>query len=180
MAVATQDFTDASSKTFVLVLSPTGEMLHEPIAVSMKAFAGAGNASLVLSTLLFDSQSQKVISAFGHENRLDLAQMLTVDLQNDKIIKTWTFEDFMISAGDQSATMNMEAERVYLAGESDQDAHIASFALSNGVPTGQHDLIKVDFDNSGEESNSVVTHIFYEKDALFGAAEILDLPSETT
>ena len=176
VALATQDFTEDSAKAYILVLGATGEMLQAPITVSMEAFAGAGEASLALSSLLFDKHSRRVISALSHENRQDLAQMVTIDLQESaRIIKSWTFEEFMLSSGDQSATMNVEAERVYLAGESDQRAHIAAIPLSNGEPTGQHELFKVDFDISvggDDDSISAVTHILYEEGALFGAAEI--------
>ena len=137
MALATQEFTEANAKAYVLVLGAAGEMLHAPITVSMDAFAGAGEASLALSSLLFDGHSRRLILALGHENLHDLAQMVTIDLQESgRIVKSWTFEEFMLSSGDQSATMNVEAERVYLAGESDQSAHIAAIALSNGEPTG--------------------------------------------
>jgi hypothetical protein len=167
-AIATQDLTSTQSAAYLLRISATGEMLGTPIAVPLQAFAGAGAAALAHTSLLFDRVDRPIL-AFGHENRPDIAQIVRITLHSE-IVESLTFEEFLLSSGDQASAIARDSDRVYLAGESAQEAFVAAVTLTEGTES-QHDLIKIEADQT-DSSTSQVTHVFHEDQALFGAVEI--------
>ena len=98
--------------------------------------------------------------------------MITFELEKGKIVDNLKlFEEFLIATGDQSSTMT-DDNKVYLAGESHNEAHIASVALHEGSAT-QADLIRVDITGKSDGSQKTsLTHVIFDNDALFGAAEV--------
>lgn len=74
VALATQTFAHTKPKTFILEFSPSGDLIREPIAMSMQAFSGRGNVALSRASLLFDRDSNFVV-AFGHENHKLMSQV---------------------------------------------------------------------------------------------------------
>ena len=176
IAFATKDFIGSDSVSFLLRIGAAGQMLKKPIAVPMQAFTGAGAASLAHSSLFHDQANQPIL-AFGHENRMKMAQIATFDLQNGKVVKNWSFEGFLISEGDQTSAVTQHANKdiVYLAGQSRNQATIAALTLAQGNPV-SHEMVKISIGKSSG-SSSEVSHIFSEGGKLFGAAE-LELKSE--